>query len=100
MDFPFTRDRFTHTLLQRDGAVCLVERTNHDTGSVHWEVVRLHWERERVGPNGALFPAGERYPTGNDWGTDGWTYTSLADAEWRYRDLLAPKPEKGGSAHV
>jgi hypothetical protein len=95
MTFPFTRDQFRHDLLERDGMVCLVERTSthpHSAGSVHWEVVVLRANPERVGPDGKVWPAGERYPGANDWGERGWTYTSITDARQKYRALVAREP--------
>ena len=37
--FPFSKNRFGHVLLDRQGDVCLVERTNLVTGSIHYEVI-------------------------------------------------------------
>jgi len=85
--FPFSRDDFTHRLLDRVDNTCLVERTNDRTGSVHWEVVVL-----RVHPaqrlNGYDYPAREGYPPSASWGESGWTYTALPDARLRMRFLL------------
>jgi hypothetical protein len=33
--FPFTKSRFVHRLIERQGDVCLVERENLVTGSKH-----------------------------------------------------------------
>jgi hypothetical protein len=95
--FPFLRDRYVHRLLERDGAVCLVERENVLTGSVHWEVVRLVRVRERIWPNGRRTEAGEAYPPVSQWGTRGWTFTRLTDARQKYRFLVCATAQKGGS---
>ena len=97
MTFPFTRDRYRHELLERDGDVCLVERTNQLTDSVHWEVVILRHEGTRRGPQGKTLPPHERYPSGNDWGEYGWTYTTLPEARQKWAEVSAPRRQKGGS---
>jgi hypothetical protein len=97
MTFPFTKDRYVHALLERDGDVCLVERTNQLTDSVHWEVVVLRYEAARVGPGRHHFAARERYPSGNDWGSYGWTYTTLPEARQKWAEVSAARRQKGGS---
>jgi hypothetical protein len=96
MTFPFTRDRYRHELLERAGDVCLVERTNQLTDSVHWEVVVLRPDPARPGPGGTQLPAGERYPSGNDWGRFGWTYTTLPEARQKWAEVCAPRRQSGG----
>ena len=98
MTFPFTKDRYVHALLERDGDVCLVERTNQLTASVHWELVVLQHEPAKRYPSGRVLPAHERYPAPSQWGSAGWTFTDLTEARQRYRNLLQPKAQKGGSA--
>jgi hypothetical protein len=94
--FPFTRDRFTYRLLERSGAVCLVARENLETGSIHWEVGRLVAERATT-IEGRFYEAHERYPSTEQWGKRGWTYTTLPDAVREYRSLVPRKAQKGGS---
>jgi hypothetical protein len=94
--FPFIRDRFVHRLLERSGIVCLVERENLETGSRHWEVVRLVAERATT-IEGRFYEAHERYPSTEQWGERGWTYTTLPDAVRKYRSLAPSKAQKGGS---
>jgi hypothetical protein len=94
--FPFTRDRFTYRLLERSGAVCLVARENLETGSIHWEVVRLSTEPDKT-IRGHLYLAHECYPRSEKWGERGWTYTTLPDAERKYPALVPRKAQKGGS---
>lgn len=96
MTFPFTRDRYRHALLERAGAVCLVERTNQLTGSVHWELVALQWEPAKV-IRGRPYAAHDRYPSPNEWGEAAWTFTDLAEARRRYRNLRESKAQRGGS---
>lgn len=86
--FPFTRDRFSHRLVSRDGDVCLVERTNLVTNSIHWEVVVLAHRPADSWPDGRETPPREAYPASEDWGTHGWTFTTLPDAETRYAKVV------------
>lgn len=95
--FPFLRDRYVHRLLKRDGAVCLVERENLLTGSVHWEVVRLRPMPARTWPDGSQTEAGECYPSTAKWGIFGWTFTRLTDARQKYRFLRDARAQTGGS---
>jgi hypothetical protein len=88
LPFPFSRNRFRHDLLARDDMVCLVARTNELTDSVHWEVVVLQPAYPFRSPPGSP-PDHEAYPTSEDWGTHGWTYTSRLDAEQKYRSLAS-----------
>jgi hypothetical protein len=86
--FPFDRDRFRHELVRRTGRICLVERKNLLTDSVHWEVVALRYDRpsER---HGQSFPARWAYPSTQEWGRPvAYTYTKLKNAERRFQDLV------------
>lgn|SRR5262245_58376012 len=86
--FPFSRDRFSHHLLERVGNTCLVKRTNDLTGSVHYEVVVLHLERPYGSPPGTP-PDHEAYPPSSKWGETGWTYTSLDEARARMAEFAS-----------
>jgi hypothetical protein len=94
--FPFTRDRYVHRLIERSGDVCLVARENLETGSVHWEVVRLLTETAQT-LRGRLYEPHERYPSTEQWGERGWTFTTLPEAEQKCR-ALAPTAESEASA--
>jgi hypothetical protein len=87
LEFPFTRDGFTHELLERDGLVCLVKRSK--PAHWHYEVVKLSVQpaHEFMGKQ---FPEAERYPASEAWGTHGFTYhhTQLETARARYTSLV------------
>ena len=85
--FSFTKNRYRHRLLERAGDCCLVERTNLETGRLHWEVVCLQTRDAETSPSGRSYPAREVYPGSNEWGGHGWTYTTLPDAAQKYRAL-------------
>ena len=85
------RDGFEHELVQREGLVCLVKRSKPLYW--HYEVIKLRLEpdKERFGN---FYPAHERYPSNEEWGTYGFTYlsTDFKGAQKRWQELV-----KGGS---
>jgi hypothetical protein len=90
--FPFDRDRFRHDLVRQTGRVCLVARTNLVTGSLHWEVVVLQYEQARTWNDRAI-PEHLRYPGNEQWGTAGWTYTAITEAEARFANTVTERNE-------
>jgi hypothetical protein len=90
--FPFIRGGYRHSLLKRAGDVCLVERRNLETDSVHYEIVSLQRLPARIGPRGTLLPATTVYPSSARWGRAGRTYTSRADADRRWECLVSCQP--------
>jgi hypothetical protein len=86
--FPFVKNGYQHDLLERVDDVCLVERINIYTGSVHWEVAILHQVPAKTLPSGRIRPAGEAYPSTSSWGRAGWTYIELPDARERFEALV------------
>jgi hypothetical protein len=95
LEFPFERDRFRHALVERQGDVCLVKRTNLVTDAVHWEVIVLRHLRGRTVPNGRTSPAWESYPRTEQWGSSGWTYTRLLDAREKFVEVRAGRLGNG-----
>jgi len=79
--FPFTARGYLHTLLAREGRVCLVERGQ----GAHYEVVILRARPPARCPSGTLLPAREAYPSTSDWGEYGWSYVQRENAERWYR---------------
>lgn len=104
IEFPFTADQYLHELVERDGLVCLVKRTNmilvgtgedrRPAGSVHWEVVVLREQPGRFLPpeGGDWYPPRETYPRSEDWGECGWTYTDESRARARMAILRSTVP--------
>jgi hypothetical protein len=98
VNFPFTRDRYRHELLERAGDVCLVARTNLVTDSMHWEVVVLQHRRAETSQSGRTYPAREVYPGAEQWGTAGWTYTDLMTAREKWRYLASTRAKEARHA--
>lgn len=90
IEFPFTKNGWTHELVARQGLACIVRR--HKKGrQIHFEVIYLK-ERPastfKRGGKEISVPPAETYPLDEDWGTYGFTYRSLEDARGRMAQLL------------
>jgi hypothetical protein len=83
--FPFTSGGYRHELIEQSGPVCLVRRSKGDRQE-HFEVVVLRWGREHTWPDGRITSAGWRYPSSEQWGAYGWTYTDARMARKHYTE--------------
>ena len=84
----FTKGGFSHKVIDRRGRVLLVERRHRDVALPHWEVVKIRVKPERL-LHGQRVEEGEACPSPEDWGTYGWTYTTLEDARAKFDSLTA-----------
>ena len=86
LEFPFTRNGFTHELIERNDMICLVKRSKREHS--HYEVVRLRIEKDKE-RFGKFYPEHERYPSDEDWGSYGFTYPAadLAEAQKRLGEI-------------
>jgi len=83
--FPFRAGGFDHTLLAREGDVCLIGRSRPALGAYsHYEIVVLRRQAAHRLPNGVMLPEREAYPAPTDWGLYGWSYVDRAKAERWY----------------
>ena len=82
----FKSKGFYYKLLKRYEMVAMFVKTRGT--NVSYEVVRLQRHPAHRWPNGEESPAREAMPGPEAWGTNGWTFTRLHDAERRYRLLL------------
>ena len=58
-------------------------------GIVHFEVIRIRIGKlHPLDQNRDGVDAAETYPPAAAWGTDGWTFTTLKDAETRFGSLV------------
>lgn len=83
----FVRKGFTHKIVARNGMVAIVERKHADVSRPHWEVVRIRLQGEKS-LHGQTLEAGEYYPSPKDWGTDGWTFNTLEEAQTKFAQLV------------
>ena len=77
---------FTLKQIKRVGDKAIYEQTKKDYTHTSFEVIRIsrHSGYELAGAK--IAPA-ETYPGSSQWGINGWTYTTLADAEKKFKSL-------------
>jgi hypothetical protein len=83
------RNGFTYEQVIRRGNLAIYkQRLRPGVGCLAFEVVRI---RQRPASNafGRDFPAHERYPVDEDWGTYGWTLPTLEAAQAKLAELEA-----------
>ena len=76
---------FEYTQLKRLGDVAIYRQSKKGLPD-GYEVVRI-LKHEAFSAFGKDFPAGESYPSSQQWGSDGWTYRTLEDAEQKFQEL-------------
>ena len=86
----FKNHGFEHQLVKRTGAVAIYRRQRTKTGSTHFECVLIRkTAKSRVLPSGSTIKAGsEIYPAASDWGSSGWTFKDLNQAEVKFNELV------------
>lgn len=94
----FKRSGFTFTQVERVGNAAIYEQVSV-TGARHYEVIRIR-SRDEKQAFGRTFEGGEYYPSSEEWGVAGWTYTDLSRAKRRLWTLLPPEGTLGGGANV
>ncbi len=77
---------FEHTQLRRVGDVAIYSQSKPGLPDAY-EVVRIQ-KHAAYSAFGKDFTAGESYPTPAQWGTEGWTYPKLEQAERKFRELV------------
>ena len=83
----YIRKPFTLTLIRRKRNVALYVQTCPEWVRKNYEVVLV---RTRLKDNDFTgVKAGDEYlPSPEDWGSYGWTYTNIVEAEERFKELL------------
>jgi len=84
----FTKSGFAHKVIERRGMVLLVERQHRDVSREHWEVVKIRVKPERL-LHGKRVEEGEAYPSPEEWGQMGWTYSTLEAARAKFDSLTS-----------
>lgn len=81
----FTKKGFRHSLLKREGDVAIFKRSPVESPKrIHYEVVIIT-RHEGISIEGNYIEPGELYPSGSQWGSMGWTCSSLEEAEVRFK---------------
>ncbi len=76
---------FEYTQLKRAGNIAIYRQSKKGLPD-GYEVVCIQ-KHEAFSAFGKDFPAGESYPRSQQWGSDGWTYRTLGDAEAKFKEL-------------
>lgn len=84
----FKKGEFDHKLVKREGDACIYWRKAPHHRDAHYEVIVVQHFDAHTFQSGKSHPDREGYPSSEQWGTAGWTYNTLADAEVRFRKLV------------
>lgn len=85
----FTKSGWTFQQVKREGNVAIFQRSKGGK-QAHFEVVRVqHHEAFKFPGRDVETPAGEHYPSSEQWGTHGWTHNMIEDAERKFSELVA-----------
>ena len=86
---------FTSTLVEKSEPFALYRREKHGA-KPHYEVVKfVPTKKDYTFPNGTKVPAGSvSYPTLNQWGKRGWTFTNIEQAILKLQDLATTNKRK------
>lgn len=76
----WTQGFWTYTHVWRRGDVRIYRQRHQEGRAERFEVIRVQHRKERVFPGGQVQEAGEYYPGSSQWGQDGWTCFTLAEA--------------------
>lgn len=95
----FSKNSYQYNLLKRNHLFAIYEQI--DEGRIiAYEVIIIQNRQEGKTPSGQITEAGEYYPKTSQWGTYGWTYRHLQEAEkntknWKTTNqyLKSIKPE-------
>ena len=95
VDTKFKDNGFTYTQMKREGFITLYA-VIHKTGKIlGYEVAILTVEpAEKI--RGVTYPKRERYPSNEDFGTNGWYYQHLERAESCFDSLVKSLRDTGG----
>jgi hypothetical protein len=85
VDTEFSHSSFRYAQLKRFGDVAIYSQSKKGLPDAY-EVVLIQ-RHEAFSAFGKDFPAGESYPRSTQWGSEGWTYQTLEQAERKFREL-------------
>lgn len=83
-----TKKGFKYTQVKREGnkAIYLQERLEKNSTLKKYEVIQIK-KHDGYEINGVKILPSEVYPSSTQWGTHGWTFEDLEDAEKKYKKL-------------
>jgi hypothetical protein len=77
----FEEGNFHYEQLSREGDLAIYRQSHRHGAMVRFEVVRIRPQPAHTWPDGRTSPERETYPGASRWGSDGWTCTTLAEAQ-------------------
>ena len=92
LQLQFSYDGFTFRLLQRAGNAALFSKAKESHSRQSFEVVVVQKHPARTFPSGKSYPDREAMPRSEDWGTFGWSYSDLEQAQKRFNQLVESAP--------
>lgn len=92
---------FTHEQIQRDDRFAIYSQKWDGSDRLSYEVIRIQTHGDGQIPNGdgtfRKIEAGETYPKAHQWGREGWTFSSLVEAQQRFFELGSITTAEEGS---
>jgi hypothetical protein len=82
----FTYKNFNYKQLLRDGKIAIYQQTLKGGQKFNYEVVIIE-EHNGYEIAGNKFPPSEMYPSSNQWGVKGFTFTDYDDALVKFKKL-------------
>ena len=89
----FVKANFRHELVKRKKDVAVYKRSQLGYNHHHYEVVKIS-KHNGYNMGGAYIEAAETYPGNSLWGIQGWTCTTLEQAEKHFQKLLKRSTRK------
>lgn len=86
LETTYRQDGFDHDIVCRNGNIAIINKSK-DGKARGFEVIKIQSHNGFV-IAGKTIPASEHPPRSEDWGHEGWTYTTLADAELKFKALI------------
>lgn len=87
----FKRWGYTFTQVTREGDLAIYSQHRKERNVTRYEVVRIREQGTVTWPDGRTTPPKEAYPSSGSWGTSGWTFYTVADAQAKMQSLQTEK---------
>ena len=88
----FTKKKWDHTQISREGDIAIYERRKFDVPEPHWEVIKIchhnGFKLKDAEGKEVFIPPAETYPSSEQWGAKGFTYNDKDKAFEKFRELV------------
>ena len=82
----FTKKGFTYKQIKRVGDKAIYEQSKKGQEHVSFETIKIT-RHNGYELGGQKIPPGESYPSTSQWGLMAWTFTTLSDAERKFKTI-------------